>query len=301
MNLDINTISIIINSVLSILSFIITVISIVTVIITVKQNKRLLEANERQISEMREEHCLSVQPIIILDNAKFSIERPRFYYIPPEDSYKFLSRYSYQTLLRNASAVTAICVDVSARLVLQRGDKELSLYAVTERENILPCNYEESKKISVLFAGDNLSYLYEALREPEGKKLPRIKVELVYKNTYGGYFRSRQTFILAPNKSDSEIIRTWHSAIVGAPVEAKETIDTMRYIPRNEKWQEAFNKINTIFDSQLGPTEKSEIALRLIEIPEQYDFCSLSQGEYKSITEKYSYPHFVHNTPDCKK
>lgn len=290
---------VVVNIILSILSFLLALISIVTVIITINQNKKLLEANEQQINEMREEHRLSVQPIIVLEKGKFSVERPRFYYTPPKNSYEFVSRYHYQVSLKNVSSATAICVDISAKLLLQKEGRKMEFGAVTERENVLPFD-KESEAISILFAGDSECYLYEALRDNNVDKLPKIDVEIVYKNTCGGYFLCRQTFILAPQKDDYDTIRTWHTAMTGASVEAKEAIDLMKKATHGKQWDLAFETMRKAFDVQLGTIDKAEVSIELVEIPEMYSFQVLDQDEYRSITKEYQYPHFIHNgVPRC--
>lgn len=287
------------NIILSTLSFILAVISIVTVIITIQQNKRLLEANEQQIAEMRKEHQLSVQPIIILENAQFYIERPKFYYVPPTDTYEFLSRYHYQISLRNVSSATAMCIDVAAKLIIRKGEEEFSLDAVTERENILP-NNKKTEMLSFLFAGDKECHLYEALRANSAVKLPKLEVQAVYQNTCGGFFLCKQTFILAPEDSDFTIIRTWHTALASAPIEAKEALEIMKTSPKGEQWRKVFKASQEVFDLQLGESDKSKVIIGLIEIPEKYSFQILTQEEYAKITKDYWYPHFIHHTPTCK-
>ena len=110
--------STIVNIVLSILSFVLAAISVITVAINLMQNRKLLEANAKQLEEMREEHNLSSQPVLVLEDGNFFLERPRLFYTPPEDSYDFISRYHYKTILKNISQVTAICIDVSAELIV---------------------------------------------------------------------------------------------------------------------------------------------------------------------------------------
>ena len=81
--------STIVNIVLSILSFLLAAISVVTVIITLRQNREMLNNNEKQLGEMRKDHQLSIQPIIAIEDVHFHIERPRFFYTPPATSIHF--------------------------------------------------------------------------------------------------------------------------------------------------------------------------------------------------------------------
>lgn len=298
--MEICDISTSVNIVLSILSFVLALISVVTVVITLKQNKKFLESNEHQLKEMREEHQLSVQPILVLENESFYINRPKLYYTPPQDSYDFISIYRYEATLKNVSSATAICIDITAELIVQKDGGELRLGTITERYNILPAN-EESETITILFHGDSQSYLYEALREQAANQLPKIKIKITYRNTCGGYFLYEKNSILVPNEKDSDVIRTWHTSIIGAPTEAKEAIDAMKKASQNKEWERVFNASQKVFDMQLRYQEKKDLLIGFREIPEKYRFCNLTKEEYEEMASKYAYPHFVHKMADCKR
>lgn len=286
----------IINSILAVLSFILALISIITVIITIKQNEKLLQANKRQLEEMQEEHRLSAQPIITLVNGQFFIERPRFFYTPPEDTYSFLSRYRYRAFLKNVTSSTAICIDASAKLILPEGKMETQ--DIAKRQNVLT-NNTKSRPVSFLFVEDKNFDLYQVLRENKVTQLPRIEINIVYKNTCGGCFLSKQTFLLAPKDEDLNTIRSWHTVMASASVESKEMIDEMKRIRSEEKWEQRFQAAKETFDSRLGSPDKSGLCLDVIEVPEKYDFRILSQSEYDKIVKNYHYPHFVRSTTRC--
>ena len=60
-----------INIILSVLSFVLALISVVTVIITLRQNGKMIKNNEDQIAEMRNEHRMSLQPVLYFSNTQF--------------------------------------------------------------------------------------------------------------------------------------------------------------------------------------------------------------------------------------
>ena len=76
-----------INIILSVLSFVLALISVVTVIITLRQNGKMIKNNEDQIVEMRNEHRMSLQPVLYFSNPKYCLERPRLFYTPPTNEF----------------------------------------------------------------------------------------------------------------------------------------------------------------------------------------------------------------------
>lgn len=106
--MTIEEISIVVNSVLSVLSFFLAAISVITVIVSLKQNGKMIQLNNEQISEMRKEHELSLQPVIIFLDPQFVIEKPRLFYTPPEDEYSITSRFGFRFDAKNISSAVAV-------------------------------------------------------------------------------------------------------------------------------------------------------------------------------------------------
>lgn len=288
----------IINIILSVLSFILAAFSLIFVVITLRQNKKILESNENQISEMRREHQLSSQPIIILDEESFFINRPRFYYTPPEDKYNFQSTYTFYAKIKNISQAAAICVDATAELIVPKENGQFYMQTISRRLNIISGDNGFSE-IKINISGDDDSKLFEALRERASKNLPQIHLNLVYKNATGGHFHSNKSFYLVPSDEDFDLIREWHTCIIGAPVESKEAVDMLSTSTQNEKWNKVFNLTKELFDTKLGDFSIQAIQIQCIEIPEQYSFCSITKDEYDSLVENHSYSHFLHKAPTC--
>lgn len=291
-------ISMIVNIVLSILSFILAAISVITVVINLIQNRKLLEANARQLEEMREEHRLSSQPVLELEAGKFFLERPRLFYTPPEDSYDYISRYHYETTLKNVSQATAICIDICAELIVPIENQELRLSAASVRQNVLPYG-ERTSDIDIRFSQDNKAYLYEALRVTYAKELPRLKVKVVYKNTCGGYFLQENLYVLVPHDEDGVSIRNWHTNIISAPIEGKDALSALKRIPKGKDWEELFELSKRTFDLHLTDPEKARISIELREIPEKYNFRALEKTEYEKEISEHGYSKFVYKRPEC--
>lgn len=291
--------STIVNIILAILSFVLAAISVITVIISLKQNKKLLESNEKQLKEMRMEHQLSTQPIVFIDEARFIINRPRLFYTPPEDKYSFQSTYDFEAKVSNVSSSVAICVDMTAELVVSKEDDEYGLQTISRRYNII-CRESEPEKLTLGISGDSSALIYEALRESDGKKLPRICVEALYRNATGGFFKSKQEYILIPQEEDTEVIRSWHTNISSASIEAKEAIDAMKQAKQHdERWDKVFNLTKKIFDAKLGSPEVESIIIKCMEKPEKYVFTTLEKGQYEECVSKHGYGHYIHKCSDC--
>lgn len=212
----------IVDIVLSILSFLLAAISVVTVIITLKQNKKMIENNSLQLKEMQEEYRLSIQPLLEFQNAGFYLDRPRFFYSPPEDEYVFLSRYRFKTELKNISQVPAICIDVTAILYVFRDNDRKALKTITRRISAISGN-DEKAAVEIMFSGDSIHLLYEALRENSTKYLPQITVMATYKNACGGCFLCEKTFILMLSEEDEATARAWHTAMSSEKIRAKKS------------------------------------------------------------------------------
>lgn len=293
--MDIGTI---VNIILSILSFLLAAISVITVIITLRQNKKILKANESQLREMIEEHQLSAQPILILSNNRFCANRPKMFYTPPEDGYSFQSRYVFETDLENISSSTALCVDFYSEVLIPDRKDKIVFHSTVKRSNVIPAS-GSTKNVNSLFATDIDGCLFEALRERDPRKLPRINIEITYKNTCGGYFLCSYSYILAPEESDLETLIKWHTSIKSAPTEAKEVIEALRNTKENEKWEQIFDISKEWYNRKLGNPEIQELVLQCIEVPEKYRFLTLSKAEYEKIVAEYSYSHFVHKKSIC--
>lgn len=290
----------IVDIVLSILSFLLAAISVVTVIITLKQNKKMIENNSLQLKEMQEEYRLSIQPLLEFQNAGFRLDRPRFFYSPPEDEYAFLSRYRFKTELKNISQVPAICIDVTAILYVFRDNDKKALKTITRRISAISGNNEKAA-VEIMFPGDSIHLLYEALRENSTKYLPQITVMATYKNACGGCFLCEKTFILMLSEEDEATARAWHTAMSSEKIRAKEVIRELQLTRETDdtRWECLFESEKSSFDEGLGNPEVAELNLNCREIAEKYNFKVLSKEEYEKYSEDYHYGHFIYKQSHC--
>ena len=292
-------IDVIVNIFVGVLSFVLAAISVITVIITLRQNKKLLEANEHQLEEMRHEHQLSIQPIIIAKDMTFRIEKPRFFYSPPENEYTFQSRYYCDSILCNMGNATAISTDATAILIIPQEKKATELRSITERINLVLGTGGEASYHEMI-SGDDAAQFYSAIRESGAYSLPQIVITSTYKNACGGYFLTKQKFILVPNSEELSLIQIWHSAISSASTVFQEGLARLKKMQRNNEWNAVFDEIKQEFNQIIGNTEQDYIDVRCVEIPQDYTFLVISEDEYKKKAEDYAYGQFVHKAPNCK-
>ncbi|MBR3382831.1 MAG: hypothetical protein IKG85_07340 [Clostridia bacterium] len=288
----------IINIIVAVLSFVLAAISVITVIITLRQNKKQLESNERQIEEMRSEHQLSLQPVLVVKDINFRIERPRFFYAPPFDRYSFQSRYYCEGEIINYSNATAVCVDTVAKLKVEKDGDHYSMLTLSNRNNVVTADGGKASYHEMI-AGDNVSFFYDSIRANSAECLPRIKIMTTYKNTCGGYFLCKQSFILMPNDTDEEELQKWHTCISSASVQYKRELDVLKTMQHDIKWHNLFDAVKKDFDTSLGDKEIIKITCR--EIAEEFEFRVISADEYREYSDSYGYPQYVHHTTSCAK
>ena len=139
---------------------------------------------KQQLEQMQKDQRMSEQPILDLTKLKFEIERPSFYYTPPEDKYSFLSRYRFSMQIHNVSNYPALFVDISAELLVEENEKQLCLGATSRRLNLIAAN-AVSDSVGIMFAGDESNRIMSALRSYATSGLPKVELTICYKSLSG--------------------------------------------------------------------------------------------------------------------
>lgn len=273
-------------------SFFVAVLTALNVYTTSSQ----IEVANKQLEEMKYDRAMSEQPLLTVEKMKFSIEKPRFFYTPPEDEYSFQSRYVVTADLKNCSNYPAVSVDATVKLEVKQQKEVFVLPTVARRINILAPG--ESHPVNFQFSGDEITWIFDALRSSHTQELPIIRYELTYGNLCGGFFQLAGQAILAPKEDSLETIRQWHSRINAAYVEEKESISLLRKIKGTGEWEKAFNRIKSNFSSSLAVG--SEVEVDCLELPEKCTICSITAEQYKGKKEQYQYSHFVHRAANCE-
>lgn len=270
-------------------------VALLTALYVYTTSKQIEVANE-QLEEMRQERAMHEQPLLVLIDDQFQIERPRFFYSPPEDEYSFLSRYEFSGNVYNCSSYPAVGADISAEILVKKDDRLYALKTVTRRLNIIQPN--EKALFSVGFSGDDVTQLFESLRNSHADLLPRIRTTILYRNLCGGYFESIKYEYIVPFEDDIETLILWHSRIHSAYIEEQEHISILEKMPHNTEWNTHFNSVKDVFNSSLG--DRDNIDLECIEIPEKFSLNSISKQQFDEKTKNHHFSHFVHKAADCK-
>lgn len=233
---------------------------------------------------MRKEYQLSVQPLLMLKNPVFKIERPRPFYSPPEKCFSIQSRYHFNVEVENVTKTVALFVDAEAKLLVRDKDTAVEKTGVTKRTNML--KYEDGARLDFMFIYDTNELVYNALREDSQRLLPTIKVTLYYKNTSGGCFKTSSVYKIALDEENEPLVKEWHTYLESAGARFKEIIDQMK---RSGDYSgKAFKSIKERMNDDLG--EVRDICIECFEEPEQFLYSSVSHEEYENGIENIRYP-----------
>jgi hypothetical protein len=154
-------------------------------------------------------------------------------------------------------------------------------------------------EVSLDFCGDSVANLFSALRETKASELPQIKIIATYRNIMGGCFLCEKIDLLVPPPDIEELLRLWHTCIASFPVEAKEIVDKLRSMPRDDNWRDILDKSKELFESQLEVDDNIEI--KCIDKVESFKLKAISQGEYDKLTSNQVYGKYIHKQAECKK
>lgn len=259
-----------------------------------------------QLEEMKSEHLLKEQPILLLNQPELRIEAPRFFYSPPEDQFSFQSRYHLNATLINASDDPAIIISIVANIKIPQGDKELVLYS---RNNNL--NFSSAKngpsKINFMFLDDFDGILFNAIRD---RKTIKINTTIYYQNTSGACFSLSNTYRFSlltlirraeiEFKSEcndqqlvdySEIVKSWHTAIIQAPTKYKEELQYLKEIVHSKKsraeYKSRFYAVKDDFSLMLSSKENLECFL--YEDSDAFKFGIISKDDFDKYTDNHEF------------
>ena len=216
-------------------SFSVALLTVIYVYASTKQ----MHVMTLQLEEMKTEHLLKNQPLLVLNQPEFTIEVPRFFYCPPENRFSFQSRYFFEATLVNASDDPGITVSIVARIIIPKEENDVQIRTFNERFSI-SSSKDEPNIVHFLFNGDLSCELFDALRERK-----RIKIETIvyFKNTLGACFSTSNTYsfhiwdfetktkealddgCIGKSSDPLNVIRGWHTAIVQAPTKYKENLN----------------------------------------------------------------------------
>ena len=276
------------NTISTISSFFVAVLTVIYVYTSSNQ----MDLMRRQLDEMRIERLHREEPILDLESTRFIVERPNFYYSPPEDEFSFLSRYHFSGTIRNISSFPALFVDVSARLIITHQNEELILSATSRRINVIPSS-DSSDEFSIMFTGDNEAYVLSKIRSSSYNDLPNLEVNILYKSASGGCYKLKYRYAIdyQGNSDEEEIVKNWHTAIAAAPVEEKETLQVLQNKTADRPNYYLIKKVRENLKRRLIGGD--ELAFQLVERPQKFSFKTITDTEYEDEISHHQYGHYI--------
>lgn len=246
---------------------------------------RQLNVMDKQLEQIEIERRLQNQPLPYISNIDVSMERPRFYFSPPEDEYRTQSRYWAKLRIRNIGNHPAVCIDVSMRIEIHVGDEKryfsttsINIPAIGDKEDY---PIKEGEQNVFVFAGDKEGLLVQALREQRIDKLPLLNCRILFRNIMGGCFILSCQYRLYPKKEeDDSLFSEWLSAMKSFGIKYKNDIEGLGRLRKSnkDKWKEEFDKLKVSFSESIG-VEDIELSPWLM--PGSFAIKSITLGEYE--------------------
>ena len=298
-----------INSLSGVSSFIIAMLTIAYVYINSKQQQIMT----KQLREMEKDRELQSQPLPCIKNIDMYIEKPKFYYTPPNqdtDPYSMHSRYRVLINLQNISNYPAVSVDVIAKIIVPRKDSNnITLSSTAIRIQTLSenqCFPDENHDDSFLFPEDFSGDFISSIRENRHDLLPILKINILYRNIIGGAFIISQHYNIYPKNEDQDkLINNWLVEIKSFKIKFKSEIEIMkatREINR-DKWdllhQEIKDKLN---DSLISEDENTkDNYLFLWPIPGAFYIKNIDKNTYDEYIKELGYGlHLIPGKSVCR-
>ena len=270
-------------------TFFIAILTIIYVLTTSKQ----LDVMTSQLNEMKHERELQNQPFPWITSIKMTLEKPDFYYYPPEDKYSTSIRTYVDFKLKNIGNFPSICIDVSSKIIIPKDKEPLHINTTSiridtiEEKQIYP--FSKKEKDNFMFVKNQIQLL-QSLTENNIKKFPRLSFCITYKNIMGGCFMALNEYlILQKTTNQKKIITNWLTKLTSFSIKYKEELEDLKEIKKSDRknWEKLFNKTRKSFLTSI--TNKKGIELLIWAIPGAFIIKSISNEEYKEYTSKLYY------------
>jgi hypothetical protein len=268
-------------------------VALLTVAYVVTTNNQLSMMG-RQLDEMRKAREYQAQPLPILREVEFHIEKPRFFYTPPEDSYNAYSRATGKFRVRNEGTHPAINIALTARLRIPSPNKKNTFGGASRLVEVIAegGSYPptEGKYESFLFTEDHNAELIATIREKDIKNPPLFRIRSVFRNTLGACYASTSLFMLYLKKAEDDVIlKNWHASIVAFTAKYKTELDQLSKLKkRDEKeWGRIFEQVKEGFAAQLEGPEKLQLAC--VAVPMTFAVELLSKEQYDQEIAKLGF------------
>ena len=245
----------------------------------------MIKNNEDQIAEMRNEHRMSLQPVLYFSNPKYCLERPRLFYTPPTNEYSIRSRCHFFVDVENISSAVAVNINCNAYVAINEDKTEIFDLSTTKRIKVLS---DEKIRIEFMFPGDFQEKIYNSLREMNSIKRPHIFITAIYSNTTGGHFYIKNGYHIYVD--EYEKIKCWHSIVASAEVEYKSELN---YLRRTGKKNQLFERIKKQVEESAG--DEKYIEFECVDMMDIFKYGIITEEEYLKKLKECHYPTYVGN------
>jgi len=243
-----------------------------------------LYLQQRQLEEMRRNIELQQQPVVAIDASEFRIDQPQVFTTPGSPSCEALSRYHCTVTLSTVSEMPAINVVVNARLFVPGEGQQEVVTSVGEHFPII--SLENPKKDSIMLVPDKSSTsLFKVLRRKDAFALPRVRIELVYRNLLGVCFAVRQDYHVVPPSDIDSDLKSWHSAISSFNATYQKELAIMS---KDESAPGLYDQIKERFAAHVG--KKDHILLDLVPISGAFEARAVTREYYDGFVKSIGLP-----------
>jgi len=255
-------------------TYAVALLTVAYVLTTSKQ----LDVMANQLEEAKRDRELQNQPLPLIYEVKMLLEKPDFYYTPPshpKDPYSAKSRYIVEFNLKNIGNFPALCVDISAQIIVPKNNDVIRLNAsaslrIDALEPSQIIKYDVTSEEGLLFSGDDDYSVLNALIETELEKYPQLLLKVYYRNLLGGCFIVSNVYALYPEEDNDPVLKNWITQISSFSIQYKNELNTLKRIEgtNQEQWTELFDKLNEILKKSL--TDKEIMLNPEPKLPEEW-------------------------------
>jgi hypothetical protein len=268
------------------------VIAILTVSYVFTTNKQL-STMRNQLLEMQKSRELINQPLPVVTPHVMTLEKPRFFFSPPEKEYSALSRYKLECSASNHSSSPAVCVHICACInVGKKGEvyllKSAAQYISVAPEKVpLASNEKDSPRF--LFSDGDQARLIELLFSDKLDQIPYMHICTVYKNILGAAFHCRQRFNIYMHSAEQyDVFRNWYSNIISFNKTYSNEIGILGRLfgKDNQGWHAKFDEVKQKFSETIA-SDNQIVDLRYI--PGFFHLKTITDHEYADIVSCSQY------------
>lgn len=241
-------------------------IALLTVAYVIVTSRQLL-VMENQLAEMAKSRQLDAQPLPVLLVNKVFLEKPHFYYSPPDNEYSAQTRLFVEFKIINQGTHPTVNLIVNANPVFKINDKPTTLGGDSDHVSILGpgMSYpsQQDQTAFLMFNDLRINELVSILRDKEYRNPPYISIKISHKNLLGACFANTWIFqFMLKDQKDFPTAINWQSRLTSFKVEYKDEIQKLEKIREKdeENWSKLLHSLRDKFKETLQGGDKLELA-----------------------------------------